>query len=55
MKAAPEESKERPAPKREPYRKPTLVEYGSISKLTQSGNGSGTDGGTTPGMTMTCI
>ena len=31
---------------KKPYKKPTLVEYGSITKLTQGGQGSGLDGGT---------
>jgi hypothetical protein len=37
-----------------PYRSPALVEYGSVSKLTQGGAGSGTDGGSA-GMTMQCL
>jgi hypothetical protein len=36
------------------YVAPSLVEYGSIEKLTQSGNGTGADGGTT-GMQMQCL
>jgi len=40
--------------KRRPYREPALVEYGSISKLTQNGSGSGADGGSA-GMNMVCI
>ena len=31
---------------KKPYTKPSLVEYGSIAKLTQGGVGSGLDGGT---------
>ncbi|MBA2506063.1 MAG: hypothetical protein H0V29_08980 [Thermoleophilaceae bacterium] len=42
------------APKKS-YGKPTLVAYGSIGKLTQGGEGSGADGGGTPGMTMVCL
>ena len=35
------------------YSRPTLRVYGSVSKLTRSGNGSGTDGGADPTMLMT--
>ena len=34
------------------YSVPLLRVYGSVSKLTQNGTGSGGDGGVTPGMTM---
>ena len=37
------------------YLSPSLVEYGSVAKLTQSGNGSGVDGGPTAGMMMVCL
>jgi len=37
------------------YVRPVLVVFGSVAKLTQSGNGSGADGGTIPGMTMPCL
>lgn len=37
------------------YSSPSLIEYGSVAKLTQSGNGSGTDGGIVPGMMMVCL
>jgi len=37
------------------YASPRLVEYGSIAKLTQSGAGSGADGGLVAGMMMTCL
>lgn len=38
---------------RKSYRKPTLVEYGSVTKLTQGTIGSGVDGGTgMPGMML---
>lgn len=37
------------------YIAPSLVEYGSIEKLTQSGNGTGTDGGSVAGMQMQCL
>lgn len=46
-------SADEPKSKQE-YSSPTLVEYGSIGKLTQGGFGSGTDGGGT-GMTMMCL
>jgi hypothetical protein len=36
------------------YIAPSLVEYGSIEKLTQTGNGTGTDGGSV-GMQMVCL
>jgi len=36
------------------YVAPSLVEYGSIEKLTQSGSGTGTDGGSL-GMQMQCL
>lgn len=37
------------------YVAPSLIEYGSIEKLTQSGNGTGTDGGGMAGMMMVCL
>lgn len=37
---------------RKSYSAPVLRFFGSVSELTQNGNGTGTDGGTTPGMTM---
>lgn len=36
------------------YVAPSLVEYGSIEKLTQNGNGTGADGGSV-GMQMVCL
>ena len=36
------------------YIAPNLVEYGSIEKLTQNGNGTGADGGPV-GMQMVCL
>jgi hypothetical protein len=36
------------------YSSPSLMEYGSIAKLTQGGNGSGADGGPA-GMSMVCL
>ena len=36
------------------YVAPNLVEYGSIEKLTQTGSGTGTDGGAI-GMQMACL
>jgi hypothetical protein len=36
------------------YVPPSLIEYGSIEKLTQTGNGTGTDGGSV-GMQMVCL
>ena len=48
-----------PPPKQEnirkPYSPPTLVEYGNIAKLTQSGQGSAGDGGLIGGMMMMCL
>ena len=44
----------KPAAKK-PYSTPQLVDYGSIAKLTQTGNGTGADGGGIPGMTMVCL
>lgn len=44
----------KPAAKK-PYTTPQLVDYGSIAKLTQSGFGTGTDGGGVPGMSMVCL
>jgi hypothetical protein len=40
---------------KKPYGKPQLIEYGSIAKLTQNGNGSLGDGGTMAGMFMMCL
>ncbi len=37
---------------RYPYSCPVLHVYGSVRQLTQSGEGSGADGGSMPGMTM---
>ncbi len=37
------------------YISPRLVEYGSVAKLTQSGQGSGSDGGAIAGMMMVCL
>ncbi len=37
------------------YVSPCLVEYGSIAKLTQNGQGSGNDGGPNAGMMMVCL
>lgn len=39
-------------PAKRVYQTPTLTIFGEVRLLTGSGNGSGTDGGTTPGMTM---
>ncbi len=41
------------APSKKQYGEPALVAYGSISKLTQNGAGSGVDGGL--GMSMVCL
>ncbi|MGH9313420.1 MAG: lasso RiPP family leader peptide-containing protein [Vicinamibacterales bacterium] len=41
-----------PPPGRRPYRKPELIEYGSVAKLTQSGS---ITGGDSMGMTMACL
>ncbi len=35
-----------------PYSSPTLREFGSVSRLTMTGSGTGADGGTTAGMQM---
>jgi hypothetical protein len=37
---------------KKPYFSPSLVEYGSVAKLTQNGAGTGVDGGTMAGMMM---
>jgi hypothetical protein len=37
------------------YAPPRLVEYGNVAKLTQSGAGSGNDGGSTANMMMQCL
>jgi hypothetical protein len=37
-----------------PYQRPELTVYGDVGKLTQNGNGSGTDGGSV-GMSMMCL
>jgi hypothetical protein len=39
---------------KKPYTSPKLVEYGTVSKLTQTGTGSGTDGGSGT-MAMVCL
>ena len=49
-----EESKRVTADARKAYAPPSLVVYGSIAKLTQDGNGSGTDGGPV-GMQKMCL
>ena len=36
-----------PGRARRPYKKPTLVEYGSVAKLTQGSSGTRNDGGGT--------
>jgi hypothetical protein len=51
--AAERRDSENKVPKRE-YSKPSLVEYGPVSKLMQGGLGSGTDGGPA-GMSMMCL
>jgi hypothetical protein len=38
-------SGERPQPDKKMYRPPRLTEYGSVAKLTQSGNGTAPDDG----------
>ena len=40
---------------KKPYVTPKLVAYGSVSKLTQSGQGSGTDGGPPGFMAKMCL
>jgi hypothetical protein len=37
------------------YSTPCLLEYGSVAKLTQTGLGTGTDGGTMVGFMMVCL
>jgi hypothetical protein len=39
---------------KKPYAPPRLVAYGSVTKLTQHGTGSGTDGGAA-GMNKNCL
>lgn len=41
-----------PADQKLEYSSPKLTHFGSVRELTMNGNGSGTDGGTTAGMTM---
>jgi len=43
-----------PAPKK-PYAPPKLVAYGSVTKLTQGGAGSGVDGSGAANMTRMCL
>ncbi len=51
-----EKSKATPEPRRKkPYLQPSLVEYGDVAKLTQSGFGSGDDGGAVADMMMKCL
>lgn len=38
-----------------PYSPPRLQIYGSVAKLTQSGTGTGADGGLIANMTMVCL
>jgi hypothetical protein len=40
---------------KKPYTTPQLLDYGSIAKLTQTGNGTGADGGLIAGMRMVCL
>jgi hypothetical protein len=40
--------------RRTPYKTPRLTVFGQVSKLTQGGNGTGTDGGPA-GMSMQCL
>jgi hypothetical protein len=54
MTQAPEQKVTGINTQKRPYSRPSLVEYGSVSKLTQTGAGSGTDGGTA-GMSMMCL
>ena len=42
-------------PVRRAYQPPKLECYGSISKLTRTGNGPGTDGGIVANMHMVCL
>jgi hypothetical protein len=44
-----------PGGEKKPYESPRLTEYGGIARLTQSGAGSGTDGGADPTMMMVCL
>ena len=45
----------KPDPIKKPYSGPMLTEYGSVAKLTQGGQGTGTDGGIVEGMMMQCL
>jgi hypothetical protein len=45
---------QRPGSKPVVYTSPRLTHYGAVSKLTQNGNGTGTDGGPA-GMNMNCL
>jgi hypothetical protein len=40
---------------KKPYTSPRFSAYGSVAKLTQTGTGSGTDGGGQAGMMMVCL
>jgi hypothetical protein len=40
--------------RRTPYKTPRLTVFGQVSKLTQNGTGTGTDGGSV-GMSMQCL
>jgi hypothetical protein len=42
-------------PRLKPYASPTLIEYGNIAKLTQTGTGSGADGGKSATKMMVCL
>ena len=46
---------EREVKAKQSYISPTFCDYGSLSKLTQNGAGSGGDGDTTAGMMMVCL
>lgn len=54
MNQAPEQKDTGVSTPRRPYSTPSLVEYGSVSKLTQTGTGTGTDGGSA-GKSMMCL
>ena len=42
-------------PKKRPYMTPSLIDYGNVAKLTQSGQGTEGDGGLIGSMMMMCL
>lgn len=46
---------ERPASKKKPYAPPTIVEYGSVAKLTGKKSGTNPDGKSGMAMSQMCL